>query len=94
MLAFKYSLPSKYYFCTSSLNPANTKHLYNICTTPVQRLRRWPNIVQTLSKCFVFNGNTFHSTRTEPLLGRGRLPLPLTSRHFHIFSCTRSLLHA
>ena len=31
---------------------ANTKHLYNICTTSTQRLRRWPNIVQMLYKCF------------------------------------------
>ena len=31
----------------------NTKHLYNICTTSAQRLRRWPNIVQMLYKCFV-----------------------------------------
>ena len=36
--------------------PANTKHLYNICTTSGQRLRRWPNIVQILDKCFVFAG--------------------------------------
>ena len=36
--------------------PANTKHLYNICTTSSQRLRRWSNIVQMLYKCFVFAG--------------------------------------
>ena len=40
--------------------PANTKHLYNICTTSAQRLRRWSNIVQKqnkmLHKCFVFTG--------------------------------------
>ena len=35
--------------------PANTKHLYNICTTSAQR-RRWSNIVQMLYKCFVFTG--------------------------------------
>ena len=29
---------------------ANTKHLYNICTTPAQRLRRWSNVVQMLYK--------------------------------------------
>ena len=31
----------------SNLNPnlANTKHLYNICTTTAQRVRRWSNIV-------------------------------------------------
>ena len=27
-------------------NPANTKYLYNICTTSAQLLRRWPNIAQ------------------------------------------------
>ena len=32
--------------------PANTKHLYTICTTSVQRLRRWANIVQMSYKCF------------------------------------------
>ena len=35
---------------------ANTKHLYNICTTLAQRLRRWSNIVKMLYKCFVFTG--------------------------------------
>ena len=34
--------------------PANTKHLYNMCTTSAQRLRRWSNIVQMLCKCFLF----------------------------------------
>ena len=32
------------------------KHLYNICTTSAQRLRRWSNFVQMLCKCFVFAG--------------------------------------
>ena len=36
--------------------PANTKHLYNICTTSAQRLRHWSNIVQMLYKYFVFTG--------------------------------------
>ena len=37
--------------------PGQTKkHLYNICTTSAQRLRRWSNIVQMLYKCFVFAG--------------------------------------
>ena len=31
-------------------------HLYNICTTSAQRLRRWSNIVQMLYKRFVFAG--------------------------------------
>ena len=35
---------------------ANTKLLYNICTTVAQRLRRWFNIVQMLWKGFVFTG--------------------------------------
>ena len=38
-------------------NPANTKYLYNIRTTPAQRFRRWSSIVQMLYKCFVFAGN-------------------------------------
>ena len=36
--------------------PANTKHLYNICTMLDQRRRRWSNIVQMLYKCFVLAG--------------------------------------
>ena len=39
-------------------NPANTQHLYNICTMLHQRRRRWSNIVQMLYKCLVFAGNT------------------------------------
>ena len=40
-------------------SPANTDHLYNICTTSAQRLRRWSNIVQMLYmyKWFVFAGS-------------------------------------
>ena len=33
-----------------NLNSANTKHLYNICTTSDQRHRHWFNIVQMLYK--------------------------------------------
>ena len=33
--------------CTTPI-PANTKHLYNICRTLDQRLRRWSNVLQTL----------------------------------------------
>ena len=48
-------------FTKRSSNPANSKHLYSICTTTAQRLRRWSNIVQMLNKCFVFAGNaTYH----------------------------------
>ena len=32
------------------------KHMYNICTTSVQRLRSWPKIVQMFYKCVVFAG--------------------------------------
>ena len=34
--------------------PANTKHLYNICTTSAQSLRRWSNNVKMLYKYLVF----------------------------------------
>ena len=37
-------------------SPPNTKHLYNICTTPAQRRRRWAGVVQMLYKCLVFAG--------------------------------------
>ena len=37
-------------------NPADTKHVYNICTTSAQRLRRWADVVQMLYKCFVSAG--------------------------------------
>ena len=44
----------------SHLYPVNTKHLYNICTTSAQRLRRWTNIVQMFYKCFGFTGKYSH----------------------------------
>ena len=31
----------------------NIKHLYDICTTSTQRIRRWSNIVHMLFKYFV-----------------------------------------
>ena len=39
--------------------PANTKHLYNICTKLDQRRRRWADVVQMLYKCFVFAGQEY-----------------------------------
>ena len=39
-------------------NPANTKHLYNICTMLGQPRRRWTYVVQILYKCFVFAGKS------------------------------------
>ena len=50
--------------CVCIATPANTKHLYNICTTSTQRLWRWFNIVQMLYKCFVFAGTP--STLSKP----------------------------
>ena len=41
----------------SSVNPANTNHLYDICTVLDQRRRRWADVVQMLYKCFVFAGD-------------------------------------
>ena len=38
-------------------SPADTKHLYNICTTTAQHFRRWSSIVQMLYKCFVSAGS-------------------------------------
>ena len=40
--------------------PANTKHLYDICTMLDQRRRRWADVVQMLYKCFVFAGSPMH----------------------------------
>ena len=37
-------------------NPANTKHLYNICTMLNQCRRRWADVAQMLFICFVFAG--------------------------------------
>ena len=42
--------------CSKWQIPANTKYVYNICTTSAQRLRRWSNIVQMLYNWFVFAG--------------------------------------
>ena len=53
-------MPGVYQFVAllvNSHNPANTKHLYNICTMLDQRRRRWVDVVQMLYKCFVFAGN-------------------------------------
>ena len=44
------------YFWLRCSHPVNTKHLYDIYTTPAQRLQRWTNIVYILYKCFVFTG--------------------------------------
>ena len=36
--------------------PANTTHLYNICTMLDQRQRPWADVVKMLYKCLVFSG--------------------------------------
>ena len=41
-------------------DPANTKHLLNICTMLDQRRRRWADVLQMLCKCFVFTGDSLH----------------------------------
>ena len=47
-------LKKMYYIVKGTLIiPANTKHLYNICTMSAQRLGRWSNIVHLLYKYFV-----------------------------------------
>ena len=43
---------------TVCVNEDLSQQTQNICTTLAQRLRRQPNIVQMLFKCFVFAGRT------------------------------------
>ena len=45
--------------------PVNTKHLYNICTTSAQRLRRWSNIVIQMFCVYWDNGYTKLSEQFE-----------------------------
>ena len=40
------------HFPQTTHTPANTKHLYNICTMLDQRRRRWTDVVEMLCKCF------------------------------------------
>ena len=39
--------------------PTNIKHLYDICTTSTQRIRRWSNIVHMLFKYLVCTGMVY-----------------------------------
>ena len=41
-----------YLFAKQQIIPANTNHLYNICTMLRQRRRRWAVVV--VYKCFVY----------------------------------------
>ena len=44
--SFTTSAATSTIYMTLSISSLPSKHLYNICTTPAQRLRRWTNIVQ------------------------------------------------
>ena len=40
-------------FIGTAVAQQTQKHLFNICTTSAQRLRRWSNIVQIFGVCWV-----------------------------------------
>ena len=75
--------------CWAAFNPANTKHLYNICT---MRRRRWAGVVQMLYKFFVFGGNSswsggdYKPTPTQFLLNVGPASPVLASRQSVLMS--------
>ena len=55
-------------------DPANTRHLYSICTMLDQRRSRWADVVQMLYKCFVFAGEDVpskHETMIQCLFNVG-----------------------
>ena len=54
-------------------SPANTKHLYNICTMLYQRRRRWADVVQMLYKRFVFSGRVHWHAGSATLTQQGGL---------------------
>ena len=58
--------------------PTNTKHLYTICTTSAQRLRRWSTIVHML--CFVFAGYMCTTNREARTLYLGKQHNHATAR--------------
>ena len=55
--------------------PQQTQHLYNICPTSAQRLRRCSNIVQMLYKYFVFAGSI--------ILKNNQLHIIIVTYHFY-----------
>ena len=60
------------------LNPANTKHLHNICTMLDQRLRRWADVVQMLHKFVVLAdlaGKTHAQVLSQHICNGGRKTL-------------------
>ena len=52
---FQYYNPHDHVYI-NRIFPANTEHLYNICTTSAQRPQRWSNIVQMFCVCWVRAG--------------------------------------
>ena len=72
----KISPPSGDEWCPpkGSAIPANATHL--VWPMLVHRLRRWPNIGQTLARCVVFAGMLAFHTSSECL------PLPVTQYHW------------
>ena len=54
-------------------NPENTTHLYNICTTSAQRLRRWSNIVQNAIQlfCVCWEGLTYYAEIKQRVVDSG-----------------------
>ena len=61
--------------------PANMTHLANVWPMLAHRLRRWPNIGQTLARCVVFVGMV-----TERLVHPGWF-VGLLSSHQYVLSC-------
>ena len=44
----------------SQYNPANTKHIYDICTTSTQRHRRWSNLAKYYTNALCLPGSVLH----------------------------------
>ena len=56
--------------CKGWENPTNTTHLANVWPMLAHRLRRWPNIGQTLARCVVFAGKfTISKISPRSLIG-------------------------
>ena len=64
------------YYLINDIYPANTKHLYNICTTSAQRLWRWLKIVQMLYNFLCLLDNQLFS-QTAPTF-RSKYPPSVT----------------
>ena len=78
---------SRWYYLdgmTPSTIPENTTQLPNVCTMLAHRLRRWPNIGQTLGSCVVFAVYTLLSQKAVAAYfsnaGKQLGPLPFSWR--------------